>query len=237
MGIAGFAGARLTREDGGKRAGGLIAGFVSDGAGSHALESGLNGGQIIEGVKAVGAAAEFAGGLRTAKHKEAEDSSLVAAKIEDGADAMFVLGDSSGWFSEAVADRGDEGEVFKRMEGLADFFFCEIEDRVAAGALVAGVKQGVEGEGVVLWRGDLFLDERAEDAELMGREMHGLRVPQIGGWWDEGLSPKIAARFWRRALVDGVEGSLPARFADEVCELVEGEAGLLGETCLVVLVF
>jgi hypothetical protein len=58
------------------------------------------------------------------------------------------------------------------MKGLADLLFGEIEDGVAAGALVARVKQGVEGEGVVLWRGDLFFDERAEDAELMGREMH-----------------------------------------------------------------
>jgi hypothetical protein len=137
--------------------------------------------------------------LRTAEHKEAEDSSLVAAKIEDGADAMFVLGDASGWFSEAVADRGDEGEVFKRMEGLTNLFFREIEDRVAAGALVAGVKQGVEGEGVVLWRGDLFLDERAEDAELMGREMHGLRVPQIGGWWGRRIIAEDCPRFWRLA--------------------------------------
>ena len=74
-----------------------------------------------------------------------------------------------------VTDRSDEAKVFRRMEGLANFFFGEIENRVAAGALVAGVKQGVEGEGVVLWRGDLFLDERAEDAELMGREMHGYK--------------------------------------------------------------
>jgi hypothetical protein len=133
--------------------------------------------------------------LRTAEHKEAEDSGLVATKIEDGADPMFVLGDASGRFSEAVADRVDEGEVFKRMEGLTNLFFGEIEDRIAAGALVAGVKQGVEGEGVVLWRGDLFLDERAEDAELMGREMHGLRVPQIGGWWGRRIIAEDRAAF------------------------------------------
>ena len=33
MGVAGLAGARLAREIGGKRAGGLIAGFVGGGAG------------------------------------------------------------------------------------------------------------------------------------------------------------------------------------------------------------
>jgi hypothetical protein len=62
------------------------------------------------------------------------------------------------------------------MEGLADFFFSEVEHRVSAGALVARVKQRVEGEGVVLWRGDLFFDERAEDAELGGIKVHGYKV-------------------------------------------------------------
>jgi hypothetical protein len=126
----------------------------------------LDGGEVVEGVEAVGAAAEFAGGLGPAEHEKAEDGGLVAAKIEHGADPMLVLGDAG------VADGADEGEVFKRMERLADLFLCEIEDGVAAGALVARVNQCVDGEGVVLWRGDLFFDERAQDSELMGREMH-----------------------------------------------------------------
>ena len=87
---------------------------------------------------------------------------------------MFVLGDAG------IADRGDEGEVFKGMEGLANLFFGEVENGVAAGTLVTCAKQGVEGEGVVLWRGDLFFDERAEDAELMGRKLHEYKVPQVG---------------------------------------------------------
>jgi hypothetical protein len=170
MGIAGLARARLTGEDGGKGAGGLIAGFVIDGAGGQALESGLNGGEVVEGVETIGAAAEFTGGLRSAEYEEAEDGRLVPTKIENGADSMLVLGDAG------IADRGDEGEVFKGMEGLADFFFSEVEHRVSAGALVARVKQRVEGEGVVLWRGDLFFDERAEDAELGGIKVHGYKV-------------------------------------------------------------
>jgi hypothetical protein len=180
MGIAGLARARLAREDGDKGAG-LIDCFVGGGAGGQALEGGLDGGKVVEVVEAVGAAAEFARGLGAAEHKEAEKGSLVAAKIEDCADSMLVLGDAGGWFSEAVADRGDEGEVFKRVECLADLFFGEIEHRVAAGALIARVKQGVEGEGIVLWRGDLFFDERAEDAELMGREVHGYKVATVEG--------------------------------------------------------
>jgi hypothetical protein len=62
------------------------------------------------------------------------------------------------------------------MEGLADLFFGEIEHGVAAGALVACVEQRVEGKGIVLWRGDLFFDKRAEDAELCGIKVHGYKV-------------------------------------------------------------
>ena len=66
------------------------------------------------------------------------------------------------------------------MEGLANLFFGEIEDGVPAGALVACVEQSVEGEGVVLWRGDLFFDKRPQNSELMGREMHGYK----GATWE-----------------------------------------------------
>ena len=58
------------------------------------------------------------------------------------------------------------------MERLANLFLREIEDRVAAGALVARVDQGVEREWVVFRRGDLFFNEGAEDTELDGVEVH-----------------------------------------------------------------
>jgi hypothetical protein len=58
------------------------------------------------------------------------------------------------------------------VEGLAHLVFGEIEDRIAAGALVAGVDEGVEGERVIFGRGDLFFDEGTENAELNGVEMH-----------------------------------------------------------------
>ena len=71
MGVAGLAGAGLAGQDGGEGAG-FVAGCVGDGSGGQALEGGLDGGEIVEGVEAVGAAAEFAGGLRAAEYEEAE---------------------------------------------------------------------------------------------------------------------------------------------------------------------
>jgi hypothetical protein len=153
MSVAGLARARLAREDGRQGAGGLVAGFVRAGAGCQALNGGLDGGQVVEGVETVGAAAEFAWSLRSAEHEKAEHGGLVAAKVEDGADPMLVLG------NPGVADRSDQAEVFKGMDGLADLFFREIEHGVATGALVARIKQSVERQGIVLWRGDFFFDE------------------------------------------------------------------------------
>jgi hypothetical protein len=170
MSIAGLARARLARENGGQGAGGLVARFVRGGAGGQAFKGGLNGGEVVEAVETVSTAAEFARGLGSAEHQKAQNGGLVAAKIEDRADPMFVLGNTG------VSHRSDEVEVFKGMDGLADLFFGEIEHRVATGSLIARVKQSVEREGIVLWRGDLFFDERAENAELMGREMHSDKV-------------------------------------------------------------
>jgi hypothetical protein len=166
MGVAGLAGAGLAGQDGGEGAG-FVAGCVGDGPGREALEGGLDGGEIVEGVEAVGTAAQLAGSLRAAEHEEAEDGGLVAAEVEDSADTVLVLGDAG------VADRGDKCEIFEGVEGLTDLFFGEIEYGVAAGALVARVDQRVEREGVIFGRGDLFFDEGAQDAELMGREVHG----------------------------------------------------------------
>jgi hypothetical protein len=144
MGVAGLAGAGLAREDGGERDGGLAAGF-GDGfvgtAGGQALKRRLDGGEIVEGVEAVGAAAEFARGLGAAEHEEAEDGGLVAAEVEDGADAVLVLGDA------AVADRGDEGEVFEGVQGLADLVFCEVKDGIAAGGWLHALTRALSERG------------------------------------------------------------------------------------------
>jgi hypothetical protein len=180
VGVAGLAGAGLAGKDSGERDGGLAAGLAAGlcagfvrSAGGQTLKCGLNGGEVVEGEEAVGATAKLAGGLRAAEHEEAEDGSLVAAEVENGADAVLVLGDA------AVADGGGKGEVFQGVEGLADLVFAEVENGIAARTLVARVDEGIEGEGIVLRRGDLFFDEGAEDAELDRVELHVYKVPQV----------------------------------------------------------
>ena len=143
-----------------------IAGGFGGFAGGQAIKGGLHCSQVVEGVEAVGAAAKLAWGLRTAEHQEAKNGGLVAAEIEDGADAVLILGHA------AVADRGDERYVFERVKCLTDFVFGKVEDGISAGALIARIDQCIERKRVVLRRGDLFFDERAENADLDGVERH-----------------------------------------------------------------
>ncbi len=159
MCVAGFTSSGLAREEDGKGAGDAggervpgAFGFRGRGAGSEAVKGGDDGGEIVEGEEAVGAGAEFAWGLRAAEEEKAEDRSLVAGEVEDGACAMLVLGDAG------VSRWRDEAEVLESVEGLSDLFLGEIEDGVSGGALVGGGLEGVERERIVLGGGDLFLD-------------------------------------------------------------------------------
>ena len=104
--------------------------------------------------------------MGAAEDEEADEGGLVAAEIEDGADAVLVLGDAG------VAIGSGEALLFKSVEGLADLLLVEVKDGVAAGVLVARVDERVQRERIVLGRGDLFFDESAEDAELDLVEVH-----------------------------------------------------------------
>ena len=167
MGIPSFAGAGLAWENGSEGAGGLVVGFICVCAARQALECGLHSAKVFEGVETVGATAQFARSLRAAQHEQAEHSRLIAAKVEDGADPVLVLG------NPGIADRSDEPEIFEGMEGLAKVFFGQVENGVATGALVARVKESIERKRIVLWRGDLFFNERPQDAELREIKLHG----------------------------------------------------------------
>ena len=127
-------------------------------------------------MEALGAAAKFAGGLGAAEHEEAEDGGLISPEIENCPDPVLVFGDAS------ISDRGNKGKILKRVEGLTNFFFGQIEHRVAARALIACIQERVEGKRIVLGSGDLFFDEGAKDSELVGGELHGYKVATGSCW-------------------------------------------------------
>jgi hypothetical protein len=165
VGIARFAGPWLARQNDGESAK-FVAGRVGEGTVCEPLQSGLDSFEIVKGIKTIGAAAEFAGSLGTAKHKKTKDGGFIAAKVENRTDAVLVLGYAR------IVDGGDEREVLKRMESLPNLLFGQVQYGIAAGALVARVDQSVERERIIFRRGDLFFDQGAENAELQGIEAH-----------------------------------------------------------------
>jgi len=111
MDIAKFLGAGLTRED-----------FYERGLAVHEqVERGVNRGKIVKLIEAISAGPKFAGSLRTAEKQDAEQSDLVAVKIEDVREAVFELGDA------AVGCSGTrEALLIQRMERAANGVFVEV---------------------------------------------------------------------------------------------------------------
>ncbi len=158
MRVAGFFRSGLAGENAGQRRFAL----------GEAVESGDNVVEGFEVIHAVGAAAEFAGSLRAAEEEHADDGDFAAVEVEDFLQAVFVFGDAAvgaaGWAGQALFLQGGEG--------VADGRFVESHHRVAIIFLVAGVDQSVERERVVVGRGDVFFDQRAEDAGFDFGEDH-----------------------------------------------------------------
>lgn len=141
MGVPGLAGSGLPGKDDGEgacrsrcRCGFGTGSFRSRG---ETVKCGGDGGEVVEGVEAVGAGPEFTGCLRAAEKQQTDNCGLVAAEVEHSPCAVLVFWDSG------VARGGDEAEVLEGVEGLTDVFFREFEDRIAGGALICGGLKGI----------------------------------------------------------------------------------------------
>ncbi len=124
------------------------------------LQAGLHGAEIVEGVHAFGARAEFAGRLGAAQEQDTENGDFVAIEVEGFLQAVLVLGDAT----VRGADGADEGLLVQRMERLADGGLVQIHRGFAVRFLVAGIDEGVQGKRVIFGSGDFFFDEGAQYA-------------------------------------------------------------------------
>ena len=157
--VARFFGSGLARENGDQR--GLALAEAVEG-GDYVVES-------FEAVHAFGTAAEFAGSLRAAEEKHAEDGDLAAVEVENFLQAVLVFGNA------AIGATGGAGETFflQRGECVADGIFIESHHRVAIIFLIAGIHQRVQRQRIVIGSGDVFFDERAENANFdIGEGIH-----------------------------------------------------------------
>ena len=169
MGVAGFLGAGLAGENSGQ--GRLALG--------QAIERGDYVVERFEVVHAVGAAAKFSGSLRATEEEHADDGDFAAVEIESFLQAVFEFSDAA----VGTAGRASEAFFLQRGEGVANRGFVQRHHWVAIVFLVAGVDQGVEGERVIVGRGDVFFDQGAEDASFdFGEEHWDVRVVILIHW-------------------------------------------------------
>ena len=152
MHVTGFFGSGLAREDCGERRLAL----------AKAVERGDDVVEGFEAIHALGAAAKFAGSLRAAKQEDAENGDLAAIEVENFLKAMLVFGDA------AIGAAGGSGEAFllKGRERIAYGIVIESHDRLTVIFLVAGIHQSVQRQGIVIGSGDVFLDQRAKNADF-----------------------------------------------------------------------
>ena len=109
---------------------------------------------------AFGASAKLAGRLRTAQQEDAEDGGLSAGEVEHFLQAMLVFGDAA----VGTTRRSGQILVVQVVERLTHRRFVERHDRVAIVFLVAGVDQRVQGERIVIRRGDIFFCQGAKNS-------------------------------------------------------------------------
>ncbi len=89
------------------------------------VQRGVNRGEVVKSIEAIGAGAKLAGSLRTAEKQDAEQSDLVAVKIENLREAVFELGDA------AIGCSGTrEALLIERMERAANGVFVEVHYRI-----------------------------------------------------------------------------------------------------------
>ena len=132
MHVAGFFCAGLARQDRGEWRLAL----------AEAIECGDDVVEGFEAVHAFGAAAEFAGSLRPAEEKHAEDSDFAAIEVENFLQAMFVLGDP------AVGAAGGPARRFSCSVARAhDGVFVESHHGIAIVFLIAGVTRAFRESG------------------------------------------------------------------------------------------
>ncbi len=133
-------------------------------AAGEVIEDGFDFFHVGELMHALGAGAEFADGLGSAKHQDAQQGGFAATEIEGFAQAMAVFFDPMARAAEA----GGEVLGAEHFEGLLDGRVVVLDDGIAARFLIAGVYQGVERQGIVFGSGEVLFEQRAEYANFDG---------------------------------------------------------------------
>src|SRR5579884_770316 len=133
---------------------------------------------------------------------------------------MLILSDSA----IGATRRPSHAPFLKRAERVPNGGFVQSHHRIAIVFLIAGVNQGIEGQRVIVGRGDVFLDQRSEDASLdiaqvQVRIVHWLKFNSLNLLWPQAASvysSRLSSSAHVRAFVAlEAERSTIRRHADE----------------------
>ncbi|MNT14270.1 hypothetical protein D3C72_1492670 [compost metagenome] len=115
---------------------------------------------------AAAAAADLARRLQAAQHQDRQDGQLVLFQRPLDAHAVFILGDPRAGLRDAV----DELALHQALQHVVDGFFGQGHDGVAAGQLVAAVRQRVERQRIAVRRQRFLFRQHGQHADLEGVE-------------------------------------------------------------------
>src|SRR6185312_1026638 len=142
---------------------------------AQSRERRLDVGHISERRHATRARTKLARGLRPPQKQLARDGKLLLVELQRSifgvAEAMLVLGDAT----PEAGSLHHEVLLRKHIQGALDSALIELEHRITVALLIARIDQRVQGERVLIRRGDLLLDETADDAGFVRSELdvHG----------------------------------------------------------------
>ena len=111
---------------------------------------------VVEIVQAVAAGEQFVEGLRTTQEQQAEQRHLWRHQFQALAQGVLPA------VGAAAHHQPDQAAPLELAQALADLAGREVHHRIAAGLLVAGEDQGIEGQRIGFRGGRLLLDEAAE---------------------------------------------------------------------------
>src|SRR6185295_18144665 len=128
----------------------------------------MHGGDVGKVVKTLSPLLQLSRRLWAAQHEHGEDRSLRLVEPERIVQQVAVLAGA------AASPAGEPGPAAQSeaAQALDDRGLVVVDDRIAVGRLIAGEAQGVEREGVLIWRDPLLFDQAAEDADLDGVGLH-----------------------------------------------------------------
>ena len=137
---------------------------------TQALQVRVDGADPIERRHPLGSGPQLASGLWSSQKQHGDQRQLTFVESEALTEDMAITG--HGAPVRGIHEPNQAGVPQRRDRHLDDVLAIG-DDRLPIRGLVTRHDQGVEGKGVLLWGGQLLLDEAADNPTLLSAQLHG----------------------------------------------------------------